>query len=325
MEFRIFEIGVHVPGKIFINYRRDDDPSAAARVRDALAAKYGKFNVFMDIDNLLVGQRFDLELEKALSGCDILISIIGGRWLDLLDERSAANERDFVREEIAKALTRNIAVIPIRVGREGKLPRLPRPEEIPNDIRDLFHYQKHDVTHERFGRDVNELVEAIATLRRSRVIAIPRATKRPVWLWIGVGLVTTVATFVFVYFTSPAFRLHMAPPNQQTTSTTPGSTKASSRTSVTASYRPGPRRAFVAGVSAYDAGKGVPALKVPAYDAEIVAHVLRAQALYFDVHLVTRDGLANKSQFQNILASFLENVQPREEVVFFFLRSRCFT
>jgi hypothetical protein len=31
-------------GKIFVSYRRDDDPSAAARVSDALASRFGKAN-----------------------------------------------------------------------------------------------------------------------------------------------------------------------------------------------------------------------------------------------------------------------------------------
>jgi hypothetical protein len=44
---------------------------------------------------------------------------------------------------------------------EGQLPALPRAEDLPADIRDLVHYQKHDVTHERFGRDIGELIEAI--------------------------------------------------------------------------------------------------------------------------------------------------------------------
>ena len=57
-----------MPGKIFISYRRDDNPDAAARVRDGLAGKFGKANLFIDVDDLLAGQRFDEELAKALTG-----------------------------------------------------------------------------------------------------------------------------------------------------------------------------------------------------------------------------------------------------------------
>ena len=37
-------------GKIFISYRRDDDASAAARVSDGLALRFGKANLFIDVD-----------------------------------------------------------------------------------------------------------------------------------------------------------------------------------------------------------------------------------------------------------------------------------
>src|SRR5262245_16220087 len=119
-------------GKIFISYRREDDPSAAARVRDALAASFGKTNIFMDVDCLLAGQRFDDELSKALATCDVLIAIIGPRWMDMLKSKYVmSGSRDYVREEIAQALKRKIVVVPVRVGREGQLPPLPRAKHLP--------------------------------------------------------------------------------------------------------------------------------------------------------------------------------------------------
>jgi formylglycine-generating enzyme required for sulfatase activity len=170
-------------GKIFISYRRDDDASAAARVSDGLALRFGKANLFIDVDNLFAGQRFDEELAKALSACDVLIAVIGQRWMDLLKAKITSGERDYVREEIAAALQRRIVVVPARVGREGQLPGLPRAEDLPADIRDLVLYQKQDVTYERFGRDIGELIEAITVVRRSKrpEHPVPRAP----WGWVG--------------------------------------------------------------------------------------------------------------------------------------------
>ena len=92
-------------GKIFVSYRRDDDPNGAARVRDGLAATFGKANVFMDVDNLIAGQRFDEELAKALAQCDVLVAVVGARWMELLKARRTGGEFDYVREEIAEALS----------------------------------------------------------------------------------------------------------------------------------------------------------------------------------------------------------------------------
>lgn len=185
-----------MPGKIFVNYRRDDAPGDARGVRDAVAAKLGKANVFMDVDNLLVGQRFDIELAKALDNCDMLIAIIGPRWMELLRARQVSGERDYVREEIAAALKRGIVVIPVRVGREGQMPPLPRPEELPEDVRDLVLYQKHDVTHEKFGRDAADLIEAIKAVRKAQAGAPGSEWGKSIIvagaIAIGVGLMAVV-------------------------------------------------------------------------------------------------------------------------------------
>src|SRR5262249_4069050 len=94
-----------------------------------------------------------------------------------------SGERDYVREEIAAALQRRIVVIPARVGREGQLPPLPHAGDLPGDIRDLVLHQKQDVTHERFGRDISELIEAITIVRRSK--RPEHAVSRGRWGWIG--------------------------------------------------------------------------------------------------------------------------------------------
>lgn len=191
-----------MPGKIFISYRREDDPSAAARVRDGLAATFGKSNLFMDVDNLLAGQRFDHELTKALAACDVLIAVIGQRWMNLLADKTAKRERDYVREEIAGALKRQIIVIPARVGREGQMPPLPRLEDLPEDVRDLALYQKHDLAHERFTRDIAELAAAITSLRKSQAAQRrPSIAKAAPWrlIWASAATAVTLA-YIGAYY-----------------------------------------------------------------------------------------------------------------------------
>jgi PQQ-dependent dehydrogenase (methanol/ethanol family) len=151
-----------MPQKIFLSYRREDAQDAAARLHTGLAKTFGARSVFMDVDNLLAGQRFDRELEKALGESDIFVAVIGPRWLSVLNERTTTGERDYVREEISRALHRDIYVVPVLVNNA----QLPRENELPEDIRELVKYQKHDVRHEHFQRDVTPLIDAIRTLRR---------------------------------------------------------------------------------------------------------------------------------------------------------------
>jgi formylglycine-generating enzyme required for sulfatase activity len=177
-----------MPGKIFVNYRRDDARDMAARIRDRLAATFGDANIFMDVDNLLAGQRFDKELEKALVATDVFLAVIGPRWLELLAERRGSGERDYVREEIAGALQRGIIVIPVLVERTP----MPRADALPADIRHLVLHQKHVVTHEQFGRDVAGLVEAI---RFSRRVVRAGAGKGAVG-WLGTVVVVSLLSLV---------------------------------------------------------------------------------------------------------------------------------
>lgn len=90
----------------------------------------------MDVDQLLAGQRFDRELDKALAECQVLIAVIGARWMDLLSECAQHGNRDYLRDEIAAALQRDKIVIPVMVGREANMPP-PLAKDLPENIRDL--------------------------------------------------------------------------------------------------------------------------------------------------------------------------------------------
>jgi hypothetical protein len=153
-----------VAGKIFVNYRRDDAKAEAARLHDKLALHFGAANVFMDVDNLLPGERFDLKLQEALAETDIFLAVIGARWQELFEARAASGQRDYVREEIAAALARKIVVIPVPMDRAA----LPQEESLPPDIRELVLYHKQDVAHESFGRDVEALASAIEGHRQAK-------------------------------------------------------------------------------------------------------------------------------------------------------------
>lgn len=157
-----------VLGKIFVSYRREDAPGDARSICVRLGRSFGDANVFIDVDRLQAGQRFDRELDKALAKCEVLIAIIGSRWMELLSDHAQRGKRDYVRDEIAAALKRDIVVIPVIVGREAQMASLPLPEDLPENVRDLVFYQKHNIAHESFSRDAAHLVAAIKTVLRDR-------------------------------------------------------------------------------------------------------------------------------------------------------------
>jgi hypothetical protein len=67
--------------KIAISYRRADTEVIAGRIRDRLALRYGDDAVFTDIDNIPFGKDFRVHIREAVLKSNVLLVIIGDRWL----------------------------------------------------------------------------------------------------------------------------------------------------------------------------------------------------------------------------------------------------
>jgi TIR domain len=128
-------------GKVFINYRRDDDPGNAGRLYDRLEAEFGASQLFMDVEgNIKGGDDFVDVLRTQVAGCDVLLAIIGRRWLLVADEagrRRLDNPEDWVRVEIVGALETGKRVIPVLVGGAT----IPSADDLPDPIKPLTRKQ----------------------------------------------------------------------------------------------------------------------------------------------------------------------------------------
>jgi hypothetical protein len=147
-------------GKIFINYRRGDDPGFTGRLRDRLEEAFGPECLFMDVDNIAPGHDFVRVLDEQVAQCDVLLAVIGKGWIDASDAtgtRRLDNPDDIVRIEIESALKQDKLVIPVLVGEV----QMPRPEQLPEAIRPLARRNKVQLTHERFHTDAQDLLERL--------------------------------------------------------------------------------------------------------------------------------------------------------------------
>ena len=87
--------------------------------------------------------------------------MIGTGWIDTQDERGQRrldDPMDFVRLETASALKRDIPVVPVLV--HGA--RMPRPEQLPNDLAELAYRNGVELTHARWDSDVEVLCKAMS-------------------------------------------------------------------------------------------------------------------------------------------------------------------
>jgi DNA polymerase len=146
--------------RIFINYRRQDTEGYVGRLYDHLLKHFDHDDIFMDVDSIQPGVDFMQALEDAVSACDVFIAMIGPQWLTATDEtgeRRLDQWNDFVRLEIASALKQAKMVIPVLVGKA----RMPAPSLLPEDLASLSRRNAIELSHERFGYDIERLVEAI--------------------------------------------------------------------------------------------------------------------------------------------------------------------
>jgi hypothetical protein len=146
--------------KIFINYRRDDDPGSARALFGELEKVFPRQQLFMDVDNIGPGRDFAKVLKEQVAQCDVLISVIGKNWIDARDEsggRRLDSPEDYVRIEIESALTQEKRVIPVLVGQA----QMPRVEQLPDGLKPLARLQAVRLTHERFSDDARGLVKAL--------------------------------------------------------------------------------------------------------------------------------------------------------------------
>src|SRR5262245_9974770 len=101
---------------IFVSYRREDGKADAGRICDHLITRFGEAEVFFDVDSIQPGADFVETLESRVSASDVLVAVIGPRWLAVTDasgHRRLDDPRDFVRIEIATALKSHIPVFPV--------------------------------------------------------------------------------------------------------------------------------------------------------------------------------------------------------------------
>lgn len=144
---------------IFVSYRRDDASDVTGRICDRLIQHFGKAFVFKDVDNIPLGIDFRKHLGDAVGRCDVLLAVIGKRWLTGdVGQRRIDDIGDFVRIEIEAALQRDIPVVPVLV-QNGSIPR---PEDLPETMKSLVYRNGIPVRPDPdFHNDMERLIRGI--------------------------------------------------------------------------------------------------------------------------------------------------------------------
>jgi hypothetical protein len=125
-----------------------------------LAERFGEGQVFMDVDSLDPGVDFVELIETTIETIDVLIAVIGPAWLNATNEDGARrldDPGDYVRVEIGHALARDIHVVPVLVRGAS----MPKPHELPEDLRALVRRNALVVTGNEWRAGVERLIATL--------------------------------------------------------------------------------------------------------------------------------------------------------------------
>jgi hypothetical protein len=127
--------------QIFISYRRKGGFDTAKLIYDRLSMD--GYSVSFDIDTLENGN-FDDELEKRIKKCKDFILVLSPGIFDCFTEEGYNPKDDWVRMEIACALSKNKNIVPLMLD-DFKYPR-----RLPNEIKDITRKNSIDLNPKYF-------------------------------------------------------------------------------------------------------------------------------------------------------------------------------
>ena len=145
---------------IFISYRREDSAAIAHALYRELSARFGAGSVFIDVEDIGLGEDFAATIDEKVGFCDALVAVIGPQWLTAAgaDGRPRLDDpHDWVRLEIASALSRDIKVFPVLV--DGA--RLPDQRDLPPALGALTQSQALELATDRVEHGMARLAGAL--------------------------------------------------------------------------------------------------------------------------------------------------------------------
>lgn len=161
--------------RIFISYRRSDASPSARLILEALRPIVGAAGVFLDTSAIEPGAPWPDRLRQALADATHVLVVIGTEWLaerDQFGRRRIDDDQDWVRQEIATALTAGKIVIPVLLD-GGKLPP---GAALPSNTQEMTNRQAVELRTEHWDHDRELLIRATG-LGREEVE--PEATPSP--------------------------------------------------------------------------------------------------------------------------------------------------
>lgn len=156
--------------KVFLSYRRSDSQATAGRMAQFLDGIPAVDEVFLDVDAIAVGENFEQKIQATLAKASHVFVLIGPQWAGPAGPGAAPSTSrlfeadDMVRTETRLALGSGVKLIPIVLDEA----RMPRPNELPDDLKPLAKINAFALRTARFDEDTDDLLDALLGNRLGR-------------------------------------------------------------------------------------------------------------------------------------------------------------
>ena len=180
--------------RMAISYRRSASKAITGRIYDRLTLQYGVDSVFIDIDAIPLAVDFPEYVDNTLKRADLLIVVIGRRWLGIRrgGESRINDANDPVRIEVATALRNGVRILPVLV--EGAT--MPKASVLPPDLVPLTTLNALDVSS---GKDFDTHIDRLCDFIRENFPAFRGKASQTVGLRSPLyGTLVTLTTAIVI-------------------------------------------------------------------------------------------------------------------------------
>ncbi len=164
--------------RVFISFRKVDERWMRHRTYQALTSRFAASQFFKSGESVPPGSDFAQILMEQAKSCEVMLILIGSRWLDASDKtgrRLIDRDGDWVRREIATSISAGNHVVPVLL---GDATILPEPAQLPPDIAQIGRLQFLRVQETHLNDALDDFVASVARLLPDLRAATAPASER---------------------------------------------------------------------------------------------------------------------------------------------------
>lgn len=153
--------------KVFLSYRRADSQATAGRMAQFLDAVPAVKGVFLDVDDIELGEDYENKIRRTLAEATHVFVLIGPQWSGAPGASGRArlfDDDDVVRLETRLALQSALRVVPVLIDDT----RMPRPADLPDDLKAMSKLNAFVLRTAHFDEDMDDLLDAVLGGKKGR-------------------------------------------------------------------------------------------------------------------------------------------------------------